>query len=864
MVRASSVVVDGSGLRLGSEHWGWPALDQVHHRGLLVAGTIKLSFRDGRTVSAWGSPREARALRNAIEMGRAVWAKSMEADVHAGLRLVRDLLGLDRYLSRRLIAEFRERHASLFDGALAAARLLAVHGDADAAALVELLSDVAGTVDRRNATWGVREQEQWRELFDTVERLPLTSEQRKAVVDFEDRNLLIAAAGSGKSSTLVAKIAYAVRKGLFQPEEVLALAFNKKAAEELTERIQDRLKQWRGVGAIRAETFHGLAYRILSERQKPTVEDERDLRIKETYEHLRERNADFRRDVARFIVEHTPDLRDRTEFSTYEEYLEYVKATEDRGGAQGRHLLTLAGHHVASDEERKIANWLFVHGVPYEYEKTYPHVEATRERRNYTPDFYYPEIDAWHEHFGVDAQGHPAPCIGDPEEYLNGMQWKREQHRRSDTGLLETTSAQFSSGILYAKLEELLREHGQKFRELSTAEIDARLSGDQHRDFAQLIASFIAHWKNRQVPVETLMELGSLRDRAFLSICKRVLDEYQVRLEHDRRIDFDDLILGATASVRSGAWRSPFRLILVDEFQDISASRADLLRALLGQHRDAVLFCVGDDWQAINGFAGSELAILRNFEREFGFHAVNYLTRTFRSNQGISSAAQAFVERNPAQYRKNVVAHDQARDGCIRIVRYASPAKLLGAYQAIAREVASAGHCTVRILGRYRRNEQARHLALFRRLAPNARVQFNTMHGSKGLEADYVVLDRLESGGAFAFPSTITDDSVLHLVMPEKEPFPHAEERRLMYVALTRARHRVFVLAPEERPSPFVGELAGTSAHPSAAPLEACPYCKNGTRVRRKGRYGTFWSCSRYPICAGKPWWRQSRRRSRR
>lgn len=858
MVQISSVVVEDTGLRNGAARWAWSDIEAVEHANFLVAGTVKLTFGGGSALTAWGSAAAARVLRASVEQGIGEWAESVRAELQADLLRIHEFLERDCYLSRHMVREFAQATPQTFDARLRAARVLSARGENIATEFCELAGQFDSVVARRNANWSQEEQERWRELFDTVEKSPLTAEQRKAVVDFENRNLLVAAAGSGKSSTLVAKVAYAVAKGLFKPNEILALAFNKKAAEELAARLRERLKDFAGVSAIRSETFHGLGNKVLSEHKRQNIESERDKRIQEAYDSLKTTDHKFRRDVVLFVLNFTPDLRDRTEFSTFEEYEQYLRSAEERGGANGRRVATLSGHKVASLEEMKIANWLFAHNVPFEYEKSYPHNEATRERRGYTPDFYYPQVDVWHEHFGVNAQGRPAPCIGDPKEYLAGMAWKRECHEAHGTRLIETSSALFAADTIFEDLERQLRACGQTLRELSTAEIDARLTKNQHRDFTALIATFISHWKSTQIPFETLMERASVRDRAFLPICKRVFDEYSARLERDRRIDFDDLITGATKAAQSGRWASPFRLILVDEFQDISTCRADLVRALLSQHEDAVLFCVGDDWQSINGFAGSELAIMRNFEREFGFHVANQLTQTFRSNQGISTAAKTFVEKNPAQYKKNVVAKDPTANDCLRIVRYKARAQLPAAYETIARELSSVGACTLKVLGRYNKNKASVDLEVFKRVAPEVRVEFNTMHGSKGLEADYVILDSVEASGSFAFPSTISDDSVLQLVMPEKEPFPHAEERRLMYVALTRAKRRVYILTLAQRESPFIREIDKSPDQASAIPVYACPYCKNGKRVRRNGKRGSFWSCSRFPECEGKA--RRSRR----
>jgi DNA helicase-4 len=301
-----------------------------------------------------------------------------------------------------------------------------------------------------------------------------------------------------------------------------------------------------------------------------------------------------------------------------------------------------------------------------------------------------------------------------------------------------------------------------------------------------------------------------------------------------------------------GGHLASLRYVCIDEFQDFSDLFYRLLAAIRKVTPQVELFCVGDDWQAINGFAGSELAIMRNFEREFGKTAINYLTHTYRSNQGISDEAKKFVERNPAQLKKKVVSHDKTAEDCIRIVRCSSEDDYRAKYEAIAEDLAGAGEVNVRVMGRYRRQARRIPLDVFKRAGRKIEVEFDTVHASKGLQADFVVLDRVEGRGPFAFPSTIQDDSVLDLVMPEREPFPDAEERRLMYVALTRARHRVYILTRRDHESVFVTELEG-SRRPSGDAIQACPHCKNGVRVRRKGKYGEFWGCSRFPDCEGKP-----------
>lgn len=165
--------------------------------------------------------------------------------------------------------------------------------------------------------------------------------------------------------------------------------------------------------------------------------------------------------------------------------------------------------------------------------------------------------------------------------------------------------------------------------------------------------------------------------------------------------------------------------------------------------------------------------------------------------------------------------------------------------------VGASGRVSVKVLGRYHFD---RDLVPGRR-PTNLDVSFATAHASKGLEADYVVVVNMITG-SYGFPSNIADDPVLRLAMPVPEAFPHAEERRLLYVALTRARREVALLTTAGRMSPFVVELLDGSygakvelIGAGSNGVEVCPECGKGTMVRRKGRLGAFLGCSAFPAC---------------
>jgi DNA helicase-4 len=657
-----------------------------------------------------------------------------------------------------------------------------------------------------------------KEFFETIESHPLTPEQRLAVVTDEDATLVLAGAGSGKTSVIVAKAAYLIKRGIRSPDEILLLAFGKDAAEEMAGRIRQRCGS-----PVDAMTFHALGYEIIRqvEGQAPALaahasDDAAFLAL--LREILLTEIATRSGPCAlllRWFAEFERPWKTEWDFDSADEYAAYVQTTE---------LRTLQGERVRSFEELVIANWLYLNGIAYEYEPNYHHALPGNDRRAYTPDFRLTESGVYIEHFGVRKERGPdgeirlttAPHV-DRERYLEGMEWKRKIHAAHGTVLIETYS--------YENVERrLLEELGRKLapyatiRPIPPAAALSRLSQLGQVDaFTQTLGMFLRHFKSCGLTLEKCRERtgrssGAQRSEAFLAIFELVLQAYQTRL--GPRIDFEDMINRAAEHVRSGRYRSPYRHLLVDEFQDISDGRAGLILALKAQHADARIFAVGDDWQSIYRFAGSDLNLMRRFGEVFGgtfagTHGVQSIVdlgRTFRNTDRIAHAARRFILKNPSQLEKQVIPAARTDAPAIRLAYYArnDEAETLRAVLDDIRD-RSKGRASVLLLGRYRFVQPDNLPALTARY-PELDMRFLTVHRAKGLEADHVVILRAVRG-RMGFPAEIIDDSLLDLVLPEPEPFEHAEERRLFYVALTRARHSVTILADREAPSSFATEL---------------------------------------------------------
>ena len=705
-------------------------------------------------------------------------------------------------------------------------------------------------------------------FFDTVEKSPLTEEQARSVICFDNLILVIAAAGSGKTSTMVAKAGYALMKGYASPEEILLLAFNHDAADELQERVRTRLKPI-GLDAngIVARTFHKFGLDVIGDvtGRRPTlapwVENGGDIRmLSEIIDSLKDTDKLFRLEWDLFRIVLSRDLPAFGEERDDPE--DWDKESRTAG------FLTLQGEVVKSRGERLIADWLFYNGVEYQYETAYEIDTADPRHRQYRPDFYYPGIGAYHEHWALDQFGSPPASF---EGYLEGVSWKRACHEKNGTTLLETTTAQLWSGKAFDHLAHELTSRGIRLDPNPDRPSQNRRQVE-HKELVRTFRTFLNHAKSNQYSDSVLSSRLAnepphsfhFRHQMFLKLFARIRAAWEAKLKRHDVIDFEDMLNRASEFIESGRWKSPFTLVMVDEFQDASRARSRMVKALVA-HPDLCLFAVGDDWQSINRFAGADISSMTQFEVIFGKATTLRLERTFRCPQSICTTASTFIQRNTDQLRKVVRSTAKEYAPSVELVEVEDEdqiqAFLADRFEALAtrlrdEEGPDAKKLSVFVLGRYRRD--SKYVPQSGAWSRGVDVSFHTIHGSKGLEADYVVLPRVASGNQ-GFPSNIQDDPVLQLAMPEGDSYPHAEERRLFYVALTRARRSALVVAVAHRPSEFITELirdhklelVSTSGTPTVAIVCTKAGC-GGRMVQRISKLGPFLGCSRFPACQEK------------
>ncbi len=826
---------------------------------------IRIHLSSGNKTVSGLSRRPAFVFANALESARIDWWRMMLASHEDELSTVyhrlMELADPPRYVSRSIFnvleSEAKDVAAGFpsdWPGVLSSSTAILKYQ-----AIKSFLTDPEKRRVEANKVYVENELVRSKLFFDQIGTHSLTDEQRRAVVVDEDRNLVIAAAGSGKTSVTAAKTAWLIHKGYRQPSEILLLAFARDAQQEMEERVNAYLGVCDGSG-VTVRTFHSLGTSILGEVEgkRPTLsrvaEDEKAL-----FDLLKAIIADlvidpmFSKTMLRWFREHFAPYHSEHDFETMGDYWDYIQSQEIR---------SMKGELVKSFEECEIANFLYLNDIPYNYEPLYEHSTATPEKRQYQPDFYLTDAEVYIEHFALSASGDTPPFI-DRKEYLEARDWKRRLHAEHGTVLIETYSHEKAAGKLTANLAEKLASHGVSLSPIPQNDVFSLLEQQGRIDpFTRVVGTFIQHYKGAHLSVEELTNRVARasdiqRARAFVSVFLPIFERYQAFLDEEGQIDFHDMINKASGHVESGRFKSPYSYILVDEFQDISPGRARLLRVLVDQSRAAQLFAVGDDWQAIYRFTGSDISIMREFQHRFGETERIDLETTFRCVDSIADVATEFVLKNPAQIHKTVSTVLQADKPCVQVgLPGAGHNDLLGeALEQISGDAAeSHTQSTVLMLGRYWHNQPNNLDELVERYS-NVKIIYKTIHASKGMEADYVVVLNLSSG-KYGFPCEIADEPLLELVLADSEQHPNAEERRLFYVAITRARYGVYLLADGETHSSFVTELLRggydiSVLGQSSEETVACPECSTGClRCRTSSRTGkTYYDCSHQPYC---------------
>ncbi len=733
-------------------------------------------------------------------------------------------------------------------------------------------------------------------LKDIDPNIQLDDEQRRAVVTDDDYCLLVAGAGAGKTTTMAAKVKYLVEKKHINPEEIIVISYTNKAIGELRERINKGL----GIPA-KICTFHAFAFDIVRQfsAEPPEINFSSYQIIFDMLEKAIFDNKPLMRNLVLFLGYYFDLSEDVFQFDSLNQYHlfkasqdyetmksglgEYVKTVEQQRSKKTR---TLTGEFLRSVQEVQIANFLYLNGLDYEYEKPYPYGSPSRKKK-YTPDFCIRqgEHEAWLEHYALSEGGYNH--VFTPQQiarYRRSIDDKRRIHKQYKTALLETWSLYSDRRPLIEHLKEVLEEAGFILKPRNLEEVYKKIvdTGKDKYIFKLIyfMMNFIEQFKTTGYDDGAFSILRAKTDNPrtllFLDIAEQVYNHYQSVLKQRNQIDFADMINDAhfyLQEIEKQHIELPYKYIIIDEFQDIARQRFNLTKRL-SEITKAKVVAVGDDWQSIYAFSGSDITLFTRFLELMGAGTELKITHTYRNSQELIDIAGGFVQKNSAQIRKQLISPKHLENPVVLEVFDDSvkPMKALAekVEKIIGNIIAEFGEeRSILLVGRYNYDMyKLSKTGLFEELPdgklksityPKANLTFMTAHSSKGLGYDNVILINMFEG-KFGFPCQIEDDPIIKLVTYEDNSMPFAEERRLFYVAMTRTKNRVYIAAPKNKPSRFLVELIKDFNIPHTDDINMqvvdlfnlrCPVCNFPLKYEFNKNYGlNLWICTNEPeIC---------------
>ena len=776
-------------------------------------------------------------------------------------------------------------------------------------------NEFSSLIDSQNERFIQMKMNSEKEYLDTILKecdpnILLDADQRRVVLTDEDYCLVVAGAGAGKTTTVAAKVKYLVEKQNIDPKEILVISFTNKAVNELKQRI---------IGDLHIQcpiaTFHSTGNAIIHKHNpdKLNIVDDSKLYyvVQDYFRNSVLKNESAVNNLILFFASYFDAPYEGNDLNAFFNHIAKANFTTMRSelddfkqqviDTRTKKSVTIQSEVMRSNQEVEIANYLYLNGIDYEYEPMYRY-DILFARKPYTPDFIIRQDgrEAYIEHFGITEDGRNDRYSKDQlQAYKKAVNDKILLHRQHGTVLLYTFSSYKDRRPIIEHLKEQLENNGFVLRPRSNKEVMEKLVVSEEnryiRRLVALICRFISNFKTNGFAEDDFNRMyhstQNVRTRLFLNICNDCYLEYQRYLNENHAVDFQDMINESARllrEVKEMKQRLNFKYIIVDEYQDISRQRFDLVSAL-HEVTDAKIIAVGDDWQSIYAFSGSDITLFTKFAEKMGYAKLLKIVRTYRNSQEVIDIAGNFIQKNSNQIEKELISPKHIKDPVI-IYTYDSHHKdpkgdnRSGVNYAIAhaievaleqiiaynREADKTEDGTILLLGRFGFDgDRLERSGLFEYNSrgnklrsvkyPRLDITFMTAHASKGLGYDNVIVvnGRNETYG---FPSKIENDPVLSFVIKEDLSIDYAEERRLFYVAMTRTKNRVYFIAPEENPSEFLLEIKHDyknvflkgqwNEDPKKTPYfkKSCPMCGYPLQFRYKPAYGL-----RLYICTNEP-----------
>lgn len=818
----------------------------------------------------------------------------------------KELFANNRYITtneeKKLIAKYGKysdkiSKVDLFECIEGVSRELHMHID-EINTYIERLLNIKTFIKTHNEAYIESKLNDYKDYFDTIlhpidKNIKLDDEQRRAILFDESHCLIIAGAGAGKTTTMAAKVKYLIDKQNVDPKDIFVISYTNKAIDELKHRINKCLKL-----PVKISTFHSFGFEILRNNKSVMPQvcyQSYDIIYDFIYTKVFD-NKKLLKNLLLFLGYYFDIPHNVMEFSSLKEYATYkgnldYETIKSRLGEYIHEVVnkrtkskrTITGEFLRSIQEVQIANYLYMHNLDYEYEKPYLK-PMPGSKKAYTPDFFIKQGDreCYIEHYGI-YENYQSD-IYDKEQikkYLGSIIDKRKLHKVNNTNLIETWSRYNDQRSLLDHLEENLLKNGFVLKERDHSEVYKKLTETAHDKYVyrlvMFLISFIGNFKTLGYSKKDFSvlrdKIKNVRTLLFLDIAEEIYDHYQNTLEFKNQIDFADMINEADrilTEIEKHPDKPAYRYIIIDEFQDIAKQRFNLTKRL-ADVTGAHVVAVGDDWQSIFAFAGSNITLFQKFLELMGDGIQLFIKHTYRNSQELIDIAGSFIQKNSSQIKKKLISpkklsnpiiiecYDDAKD-----IRKNWVHKIEETIGKIVSEYGSKS--SILLIGRYNferdyliKSEKYIEITKERikcKLYPEAAITFLTVHTSKGLGYDNViVLNMLED--KYGFPSQIENDPIMKLVTHADNTIQFAEERRLLYVAVTRTKNKVYLITPLSRPSRFVIELADDYKIPHDREMKKattdkkyipCPVCDFPLKYENNKNYGLpLYMCTNEP-----------------
>ncbi len=751
-------------------------------------------------------------------------------------------------------------------------------------------------------------------LYEVDPNINLDAEQRRVILSDEDYTLIIAGAGAGKTTTVAAKVRYLVEKKHIDPKQILVISFTNKAVGELKERINTGL-----LIPCPITTFHSTGYAILRQQEDNKKKIVGDGFLFNSVNNYLKVNILTQPELVDKLIMFFGSYFDapyegddinlffnyiaKADFSTLKSNVnEYNAQIIDR---RTHKVTTITNEILRSAQEVKIANFLYLNQIDYNYEEIYPY-HILKAKKPYTPDFCIRQGNkvAYIEHFGITENGrHSFYTAEELNRYKQEIQDKIALHKKHGSTLIYTYSQYNDRRDFLEHLKEQLEENGFVLNSRPSEEVFTKLVNTEENKYilklVKLICTFINNFKTNGYTLDDFYRFertnANVRTKLFFDVCKACYLEYQKRLSEENAIDFQDMINDSARILRekqNANEKLDYKYIIVDEYQDISRQRFDLTKEL-SKICNAKIIAVGDDWQSIYAFSGSDISLFTHFCSIMGYGQELKITKTYRNAQEVIDIAGNFVQKNETQIKKSLISPKHIQKPVI-IHTYSEDydkkefkgkggkyfqlgkqvEELIGKILEQNKREGKSLNSSILLIGRF--NFDARNLCfsndfvydenngkIFSKKYPKAKLEFLTAHSSKGLGYDNVIIVNARNE-LYGFPAKVDDDPVMKYVIKDDTSIEYAEERRLFYVAMTRTKNRVFIVTPENHPSEFILELIkdypNITVHgelnkeneTNIGTIKKCPVCGYPLQLRYKKDYGfRLWLCTNEPeICS--------------